>query len=194
MNGDFRTMDYSKAVDLTQAYQTPPSYKPPETLEELAKCTDYPNTNSTHYQLKDPEPRADTKLQPMYELATVNSAGHTIVAGNDYTSRRWAGSFCGWESASDIGVEEKASFGRQCDGSVTALSYTLKDSLVRRIVIGKISVFCIYYRVILVLHFDFSSFLATIAVRSSFGRPGIPFGAPATRSISWTTGTNTSEQ
>ncbi|XP_050087725.1 protein valois [Anopheles aquasalis] len=122
-------MDYSRAVDLNQAYQTPSSYKPPETLEELAKCTDYPNTNSTHYQLKDPEPRPDTRLQSMYELVTVNGAGHTIVAGNDYTSRRWAGSFCGWESASDIGVEEKASFGKQCDSSVTALCYTMKDSL-----------------------------------------------------------------
>ncbi|XP_049537159.1 protein valois [Anopheles darlingi] len=122
-------MDYSRAVDLAQAYQTPPSYKPPESLEELAKCTDYPNTNSTHYQLKDPEPRPDNKLQSMYELVTVNATGHTIVAGNDYKSRRWAGSFCGWESATDIGDEEKASFGRQCESAVTALCYTMNDSL-----------------------------------------------------------------
>ncbi|XP_058061531.1 protein valois [Anopheles bellator] len=122
-------MDYAKCVDMVQAYQVPTSYQPPQSLEELAKSTDYPNTNSTQYQLTQPAKRRDGQLLPFFDLLSVNAAGHVIVAGNDFKSRRWAGSLCGWESADDIGHEDRLSFGRQCEGFVTAMSYTKDDML-----------------------------------------------------------------
>lgn len=122
-------MDYSKRVDMISAYSVPISYRPPETLPALAKCTDYPNTNSLQYRLSEAVPLADKQLHPFLDLATVNGVGHVIVAGNTYTNRLWEGGFCGWDKVEELGSEEKVIFSKHCEAIVTALCYTKDDAL-----------------------------------------------------------------
>ncbi|XP_053672392.1 protein valois [Anopheles nili] len=122
-------MDYSKRVDMISAYKEPVSYQPPETLAEMAISTDYPNRNSVQYRLTEPVQQPEHSLPPFLDLVAVNGLGNTIVAGNSYTSRLWAGSFCGWEKVDDIGQKESVSFSRHCEAIITALCYTKDDAL-----------------------------------------------------------------
>uniref|UniRef100_A0A182WGL8 Uncharacterized protein n=1 Tax=Anopheles minimus TaxID=112268 RepID=A0A182WGL8_9DIPT len=122
-------MDYSKRVDMIATYGTPPSYRPPSTAYELAKSTDYPNMNSTQYRLTEAVPLAEKKLPPFLDLATVNGSGNVIVAGNNYTGRLWEGGFCGWPKVEDLLQEESISFSKRYDAIVTALCYSLDESL-----------------------------------------------------------------
>uniref|UniRef100_A0A182JQ46 Uncharacterized protein n=1 Tax=Anopheles christyi TaxID=43041 RepID=A0A182JQ46_9DIPT len=122
-------MDYSKRVDMISAYSVPISYRPPETLPALDKCTDYPNTNSLQYRLTEAVPLAENQLPPFLDLATVNRAGNVILAGNNYTNRVWEGGLCGWEKAEELANEEKVIFSKRCEAIVTALCYTKDDAL-----------------------------------------------------------------
>uniref|UniRef100_A0A182P4C0 Uncharacterized protein n=1 Tax=Anopheles epiroticus TaxID=199890 RepID=A0A182P4C0_9DIPT len=122
-------MDYSKRVDMISAYAVPVSYRPPETLPELAKCTDYPNTNSLQYRLTEAVPLVDKQLPPFLDLATVNGTGGVIVAGNNYTSRVWEGAFCAWDNVEEVADTEKAIFSKRCDAIITALCFTKDDEL-----------------------------------------------------------------
>lgn len=120
-------MDYAKRMDMIDMFKEPPEYRPPGTAEELAASVDYPNLNSQQYRMTR-KPVADV-LHSCLEHAVRNSNGQIIVAGNNYTERRWGSSFYAWESAEDVLNESKASFKKQCRYSIMALKFTKDPNL-----------------------------------------------------------------
>ncbi|KFB49226.1 AGAP009782-PA-like protein [Anopheles sinensis] len=122
-------MDYSRRVDMVTVYREPACYRPPNTLVELAKDTEYPNMNSIQYRKTPAVEAPEEKLSPFIDHVAANGAGHVIVAGNQYTSRQWGSKLCGWESPADILREDKVSFFLRNEASVTALCYTKDDEL-----------------------------------------------------------------
>ena len=107
-------------VDLVKAFQTPASYQPPE-VSQLSGSTYYPNLNSIEYRNKNAD--GSTKFSAFLSAIDVNEVGTVVIASNDYNSRKWTGSFWGYEKFEDVGVLNKELFKSAYDAPITSLRF-----------------------------------------------------------------------
>ena len=118
-------MDYLKKVNLVEAYLEPPEYDPPKDIKTLQTSTQYPNMNSVEYRLSSTCYDIGTAMQPFLEVIEQNQAGNIVIAGNNYTGRKFCGSFFGWESAKDglLSDSTETCFRMQCEYFIRAIKF-----------------------------------------------------------------------
>lgn len=107
-------------------FSYPESYQPPDDANLPSNST-YPNLNSREYLNRNPD--ESMSLQKYHDTFDVNSLGNVVLGCNDYTTRMWTGSVWGFDSVSDYGDQERASYKLRCTANVTNVKY-VEDNMV----------------------------------------------------------------
>lgn len=122
-------------VDLKDMYTLPASYNPPNAAQ-LSTNFVYPNLNSLEYRMKADDTAANSKnITKFHDIVDINDFGCIVLGCNNYTGRKWNGTFYGFENVQDYGVEQKAKYKKQCPSTLTNIRF-VESNMVGNIVIG----------------------------------------------------------